>query len=89
MERAGGEVVRTFHKAKPRYLIRSLRFVLGEKRGPVAQWGHAAVSSRVGDGVLKLFLEILLPLAEATGRGEAVRYFIRRAGEQTAWYHAP
>ncbi len=78
VEFAGGTVVRTFHKSKPRYLIRSLRFLLKDGRGPL-----------VGEGVLKLFLELLLPLAEATGHGEAVRFFIRRAGEERAWYDAP
>lgn len=74
--RAGGRIVRTFHKAKPRYLIRSLRFRLRDGRGPAARWAGAVVSSRLGEGALKLALELLLLLAEATRRGEAVRYFI-------------
>ena len=78
VERAGGEIVRAFHKSKPRYLIRSLRFRLRNGGGPLA-----------GEGILKLALELVLPLAEATGRGEAVRFFIRRSGEQSAWYDAP
>ena len=78
VERAGGEIVRAFHKSKPRYLIRSLRFRLTDGTGPLA-----------GEGMLKLALELVLPLAEAMGRGEAVRFFIRRSGEPSAWYDAP
>jgi 2-polyprenyl-3-methyl-5-hydroxy-6-metoxy-1,4-benzoquinol methylase len=78
VERAGGVVARTFHKSKPRSLIRSLRFRLRDAKGPAARWARAVVSSQVGEGGLKLLLEVILPLAETTHRGEAVRYFIRR-----------
>lgn len=89
VERAGGRVVRTSHKAKPRSLIRSLRFRLRDGRGPLARWVEALLARRAGRGALKLVLELLLPLAEASGRGEVVRVFVRRAGEEPAWYDRP
>ncbi len=89
VEQAGGDIIGTIHKAKPRYLIRSLRFLLRDRTGFAARWARSFVGSPIGEGALKLVLELVLPLAEATGRGEAVRYFIRRTGEKPAWYDAP
>lgn len=88
VERAGGTVVRTYHKAKPRYWIRSLRFRLRDGRGPAVRLARIVVTSSMGEAILKLLLELLLPLAEMSRRGEAVRFFIRRAGERRAWYDA-
>jgi SAM-dependent methyltransferase len=80
--RAGGRVVRAVHKSKPRSLIRSLGFRLGAARGRPARWAGAAVAHPLGRGALKLLLELVLPLAEVSGRGEAVRYFIRPAAAE-------
>jgi SAM-dependent methyltransferase len=77
--RAGGRVERAAHRTKPRYLIRSLRNLLGDRSGPAARSALALSRSRVGAGAMKLVLEGLMPLARPTGLGEAVRYFIRRA----------
>lgn len=78
VERAGGVIVAVQHKSKPRYFIRSLRSRLRDWNGPAARLGLAVLENRVGAGLLKLALELLLPLAEVAGRGEAARYFIRR-----------
>jgi len=79
VERAGGRVVGARHRTKPRYLIRSLRHLLGEQPGAMAAGGRAIVDSRVGRGALKLGLELTLPLARGLRLGEAVRYTIVRA----------
>lgn len=78
VERAGGRVTRTWHRTKPRYLIRSLRNLLDGRPGRMAAAGRAVVDSRAGRGAAKLALELALPLARAAGRGEVARYFIRR-----------
>jgi hypothetical protein len=78
--RAGGRIERAGHRTKPRYLIRSLRHLLGDRSGSAAARAALAVSrSRAGAGAMKLALEALMPLARPAGLGEAVRYFIRRA----------
>jgi SAM-dependent methyltransferase len=78
--RAGGRIERAGHRTKPRYLIRSLRHLLGDRSGSAAARAALAVSrSRAGAGAMKLALEAMMPLARPAGLGEAVRYFIRRA----------
>jgi len=77
--RAGGRVECAAHRTKPRYLIRSLRLLLGARSGSAARTALALSQSRVGAGVMKIVLEVLMPLARPGGLGEAVRYSIRRA----------
>lgn len=84
VERAGGVIVRAQHKSKPRSFIRSLRHWLRDRAGWTSRLSLALLESRVGSGLLKLVLELLLPLAELAGRGEAVRYVIRRREEALA-----
>lgn len=79
VERAGGRVVRAVHKTKPRYLTRSLRHMMRERGGPGARVVLGVIDSKIGRGVVKLGLELTLPLFRVLGRGEAVRYFICRA----------
>ena len=76
-ERAGGRVVTAAHKTKPRYLIRSLRFALDDYQGHGACLARTVVDSRLGGGVLKLLLELTLPIARPLRLGEAVRYVIQ------------
>ena len=68
--KAGGRVVWRWHQAKPRTYLWSLSALLRD-RG----WNRLAGLSewRPVYGVLKLGLEVLLPLARAARRGEAVR----------------
>jgi SAM-dependent methyltransferase len=68
--KAGGRVVWAWHQAKPRTYLWSLSALLRD-RG----WERLARSSewRPVYGVLKLGLEVLLPLVRLARRGEAVR----------------
>ncbi|HET7876071.1 MAG TPA: class I SAM-dependent methyltransferase [Methylomirabilota bacterium] len=70
VERAGGRVVWCWHGAKPRYYLWSLGFWLRdrgwERLARLCEW-------RPVYGVLKLFLEVTLPLARRSGRGEVIR----------------
>jgi SAM-dependent methyltransferase len=74
VERAGGRVAWCWHGAKPRYYLWSLGFWLRDRGCPtlarVAEW-------RPAYGALKLFLEVLLPLARLARRGEVIRVGIR------------
>jgi 2-polyprenyl-3-methyl-5-hydroxy-6-metoxy-1,4-benzoquinol methylase len=76
VERAGGRVAAIRHRTKPRYISRSLKAWLGDHDHLASRLGRAAVSSRLGSGVLKLLLEIVMPAARPLGLGEAVRYVI-------------
>lgn len=78
VERAGGRVVAVRHRTKPRWLIRSARHWLGDRRAPAARGALAALDSRVGGGLAKLALEALLPAARRAGLGEMTQYVIRR-----------
>jgi 2-polyprenyl-3-methyl-5-hydroxy-6-metoxy-1,4-benzoquinol methylase len=78
IDRAGGRVVSALHKTKPRYLLRSMTGWLADRPGGVRQLALTVVTSRLGGGVLKLLLEVAMPIARPLRRGEAVRYFIRR-----------
>jgi hypothetical protein len=74
---AGGRVVWCWHQAKPRYYLWSLGFWLRD-RGLVrlarlAEW-------RPVYGVLKLFLELTLPVARWARRGEVIRVGIEKSG---------
>jgi SAM-dependent methyltransferase len=70
IERAGGRVVWTWHQAKPRTYLWSLSALLRD-RG----WNALArlTELRAVYGVLKLGLEVLIPLARLARRGEAIR----------------
>src|SRR2546428_587924 len=79
VERAGGRVVAASHRTKPRYLTRSLRHWLREQPGARHRLTLAALDSRLGRGVAKLTLELLMPINRPLGLGAVVRYFIRHA----------
>jgi SAM-dependent methyltransferase len=75
IEQAGGRVAWCWHGAKPRYYLWSLRFCLHDRGWPgLARF----IESRPIYGVLKLFLEVTLPLARLARRGEVIRIGIRR-----------
>ena len=78
VERAGGRVTAATHRAKPRYLTRSLRHWLRDQPGRRHRLALAALDSRLGGGAAKLALEVLLPINRRLGLGEVVRYTIRR-----------
>jgi SAM-dependent methyltransferase len=67
---AGGRVIWCRHQAKPRYYLWSLSNVL-EDRG--SETLAEFVEWRPAYGVLKLFLELTLPLVSRAGRGEVIR----------------
>jgi SAM-dependent methyltransferase len=73
---AGGRVVWIWHQAKPRYYLWSLGFWLRDRGlgrlARMAEW-------RPVYGLLKLFLELALPLVRWAGRGEVVRVGIEHA----------
>ncbi len=70
VQAAHGRVVWCWHQAKPRYYLWSLSSFLRDRGWPrlagLAEW-------RPVYGVLKLALEITLPLARAAHRGEVIR----------------
>jgi len=70
IRRAGGRVVWGWHQAKPRTYLWSLSALLRDQG-----WSRLAGLSewRPVYGVLKLGLEVLVPLARVARRGEAVR----------------
>jgi SAM-dependent methyltransferase len=72
---AGGRLVWCWHQAKPRYYLWSLGLWLRDHGCPglarVAEW-------RPVYGVLKLILEVTLPLARWAGRGEVIRVGVER-----------
>jgi SAM-dependent methyltransferase len=80
--RAGGKVVWSWHQAKPRYYLWSLGFWLRDRGlgslARMAEW-------RPVYGLLKLVLELTLPLARWAGRGEVVRVGIEHAGPRQAY----
>ena len=80
VHRCGGVIVDEWHWSKPRWIIRSLRFWLADRGTAPARAALAALDSRVGGGLVKLVLEILLKAAGPARRGEVVRYFIRHGG---------
>jgi SAM-dependent methyltransferase len=73
---AGGRVVWTWHQAKPRYYLWSLGIWLRDRRlgglARLAAW-------RPIYGVLKLGLEVTLPVARSLGLGEVVRVGVEHA----------
>jgi SAM-dependent methyltransferase len=79
VERCGGRVVDEWHWSKPRWIIRSLRFRLAAHDPAWARLALGGLDSRVGGGLVKLVLELLLKAAGPARRGEVVRYFIRHA----------
>jgi len=70
IEKAGGRVVWTWHQAKPRTYLWSLSAWLRD-RG----WDALARFSerRAVYGVLKLGLEVVMPLVRVARRGESIR----------------
>jgi SAM-dependent methyltransferase len=70
VEQAGGRVAWCWHGAKPRYYLWSLSAWLRDRGRP----GLARFTEwRPVYGVLKLFLEVTLPLARRARRGEVIR----------------
>ena len=79
VDRAGGRVVGAVHRTKPRYVWRSAVPWLEARSGPLSRSARALLTARAGRGLVKLGLELTMPLARPLGRGEAVRYFIAHA----------
>ncbi|HEY7203272.1 MAG TPA: class I SAM-dependent methyltransferase [Methylomirabilota bacterium] len=74
--RAGGRVVWCWHQAKPRYYLWSLGFWLRD-RG--CDRLARLAERRLVYGVLKLLLEMTLPVARWMGRGEVIRVGVEKA----------
>jgi len=75
VEQAGGRITWCWHGAKPRYYLRSLTHWLCDRGWPRL----AAFSARCPVyGVLKLFLEMTLPLVRRARRGEVIRVGAQR-----------
>jgi len=73
---AGGRVAWFWHQAKPRYYLWSLASLLRERGWPALA---RATQWRPAYGVLKLALEVTLPLARLARRGEVIRIGVTRA----------
>jgi len=89
VEQAGGRTIWRWHRAKPRYYLWSLGHWLRDRSGEglarAAEW-------RLVYGLLKLSLEVTLPLARWAGRGEVIRVGVvpalagvSRASTSDAW----
>ena len=76
---AGGRVTGITHRTKPRYVSRSLKAWLGERADGASRLSRAAVSGRLGGGILKLCLEGVMPAARLLHQGDAVRFTVVRA----------
>jgi SAM-dependent methyltransferase len=76
VRKAGGRVVSCWHQAKPRYYLWSLSHALRDHG-----WDSLVrvAESRPVYGVLKLLLEVTLPLARWGRRGEVIRIAATRA----------
>jgi len=74
VEQAGGRVAWCWHGAKPRYYLWSLGFWLRDRGRPALA---GLTERRPVYGVLKLFLEVTLPLVRLAKRGEVIRVGIR------------
>jgi SAM-dependent methyltransferase len=77
--RCGGRIVDEWHWSKPRWIIRSARFALAARPTAPARLALAALDSRIGGGLAKLALEVVLKAAGPARRGEVARYFIEHA----------
>jgi len=66
--------------SKARYFLRSLGHRAADRGDGLAHVTRAVLSWRLGAGG-KRGVELLSPLGEWSGRGEAVRYFIRRSAD--------
>jgi SAM-dependent methyltransferase len=79
VERAGGRIVWCWHQAKPRYYLWSLGHWLHDREchrlARCAEW-------RPAYGVLKLILELTLPLCRWAKRGEVIRVGVVAAEDQ-------
>jgi len=70
VERAGGRLVWCWHRAMPRDYVRNSRHWLCDRKlDRIAR----LTELRVVYGILKLFLEVTLPLVCWVGRGEVIR----------------
>jgi len=67
--------------SKARYFLRSLGQRAADRGDGLAHVTRAVLSWRLGAGGIKRGVELLSPLGEWSGRGEAVRYFIRRSAD--------
>ena len=79
VEKAGGRIEQMHHRTKPRYIIRSLKYYLADRSGTLPLFGRAIMHRKLSSGLMKIALEIIMPLAKKLRRGDAVRYFIRAA----------
>jgi len=70
VRQAGGRVAWCWHGAKPRYYLWSIGFWLRDRGWPALA---RLTELRPVYGVLKLFLEVTLPLARLAKRGEVIR----------------
>jgi hypothetical protein len=89
VRRAGGRIAWCRHRAQPRWYLWSLRHWLSDR----GQAGIARVAARRPVyGVLKLGLEIALPLVARAGHGEVIRAGVVRAaaaGEASGYGEPP
>src|SRR5438552_9540660 len=81
VQQAGGQIAWCWHRTKPRHYLWSLRILLREQ-------GWLAVArlteTRIVYGMLKLFLELTVPLISWAERGEVIRVGIHRKAQRAA-----
>ena len=78
--KAGGRVLRAQHRSKPHYIVRSVRNLVAARRDPASRALGALLARGAGRNLLRHACEAVMPLGQAAGYGEAVRYYIRAAG---------
>ncbi len=78
--KAGGRVVRAQHQSKPRYIVRSVQHLVAARRDPASRALGALLARSAGRKLFRYACEAVMPLGQAVGYGEAVRYYIRSAG---------
>lgn len=83
VERAGGVMARVEHKSRARYFVRSVRHRLADRPARLAG-ARRVLASPLGEGAMKLGMELLSPLGEWSRRGEAIRGFVRRRSDRLA-----
>src|SRR5437667_328207 len=81
VQQAGRQIAWCWHRTKPRHYLWSLRILLREQ-------GWLAVArlteTRIVYGMLKLFLELTVPLISWAERGEVIRVGIHRKAQRAA-----
>ena len=77
VQQAGGQIAWCWHRTKPRHYLWSLRILLREQGWPAA--AHLT-ETRIVYGMLKLFLELTVPLVSRARLGEVIRVGIHRDG---------